>query len=58
MKPCAVDDDKEMMEEMRLRRIENGEEVFKKLDALVYEAFGKMEEFWLEIEDDLCLEGG
>lgn len=57
MKPCAVDDDKEMMEERRLRRIENGEEVFKKLDALVYEAFGKMEEFWLEIEDDLCLEG-
>ena len=58
MKPCGVDDDEKVMEEIRQRRIENGEEVFKKLDALVYEAFGKMEEFWLEIKNSLCLDGG
>lgn len=33
------------------RRIENGEEVYKKLDKLVYEAFGKGEEFVMEIEN-------
>ena len=38
-------------EEMRERRIENGEEVFQKLDVLVYEAFGRGEEFWMEIEN-------
>ena len=49
MKPCGQDE-----EEMRQRRIENGEEVFGRLDALVYEAFGKGEEMWLEVEDPLC----
>ena len=40
-----------MVECPQKRRIEHGEEVFKKLDALVYEAFGKMEEFHLEIDN-------
>ena len=33
------------------RRIRDGEEVFQKLDALVYEAFGNGEEMWMEISD-------
>ena len=32
--------------------IDNGEEVFRKLDALVYEAFGRLEEFWLEVDNE------
>ena len=34
------------------RRITNGEEVFKRLDALVYEAYGRLEEFWLEVDNE------
>ena len=34
------------------RRITNGEEVFNKLDALVYEAYGRLEEFWLEVDNE------
>ena len=33
------------------RRIENGEDTFRKLEALVYEAYGKQEGFWIEIEN-------
>ena len=43
--------DEEKLREMKERRIENGEEVFQKLDVLVYEAFGKGEEFFVEIEN-------
>jgi hypothetical protein len=32
--------------------MENGEEVFEKLDALVYEAFRREEEFWLEVDNE------
>ena len=45
-------------EEMKERRIENGEEVFQKLDVLVYEAFGREEEFFIEIEPAHALGGG
>lgn len=34
------------------RRIGNGEEVFRRLDRLVYEAYGRGEEFWLEVENE------
>ena len=50
-KPCGEMVDEEKLREMKERRIENGEEVFQKLDVLVYEAFGKGEEFWVEIEN-------
>ncbi len=46
-----TDEDGNVVECPQKRRIEHGEEVFKKLDALVYEAFGKMEEFYLEIDN-------
>ena len=32
--------------------MENGEEVFAELDALVYEAYGRMEEFYIEIDNE------
>ena len=38
-------------DEKRSRRIVDGEEVFQKLDALVYEAFGNGEEMWMEIHN-------
>ncbi|MCR5043690.1 MAG: hypothetical protein K6A93_06110 [Bacteroidaceae bacterium] len=46
-----TDEEGNVVECPQKRRIEHGEEVFKKLDALVYEAFGKMEEFYLEIDN-------
>ena len=35
------------------RRIRNGEEVFGRLDALVYEAFGNGEELWMEVVNEV-----
>ena len=43
------------LEEMRERRIENGEVVFGRLTELVYEAYGRGEEYWMEIDNE-CLE--
>ena len=41
------------------RGMKDGEEVFWELDELLYEAFGKGEEMWCEVEntDPLCLTG-
>ena len=47
-----TDDDGNQVEYPKKRRMENGEEVFEKLDALVYEAYGRMEEFWLEVDNE------
>lgn len=41
--------------EDRKRRIEFGDVVFEKLNGLVYEAWGKGEEFWMEVENALVL---
>ena len=37
--------------ENKHRRIEDGEEVYRELTQLVYEAYRKDEEFWIEIEN-------
>lgn len=37
--------------ENKHRRIEDGEEVYRELTQLVYEAYRKDEEFWMEIEN-------
>ena len=42
----------ERVELPKKRRVTNGEEVFWKLDALLYEAFGRGEEMWVEIDNE------
>lgn len=42
------------MWEDRKRRIERGDEVFERLTELVYEAYGRGEEFWMVVENDSC----
>ena len=46
--------------ERKVRRIENGEEVFGRLTVLVYEAFGRGEEVWMVVENEgmECVDGG
>ena len=53
-----TDENGQEVEYPKKRRMENGEEVFRKLDKLVYEAFGKEEEFILQIEPAHVLGGG
>ena len=38
--------------EDRKRRIERGDEVFARLTEMVYEAYGRGEEFWMEVENE------
>ncbi len=47
-----TDEDGNQVEYPKKRRMENGEEVFEKLDGLVYEAFRREEEFWLEVDNE------
>ncbi len=47
-----TDEDGNQVEYPKKRRIENGEEVFEKLNALVYEAFRREEEFYIEIDNE------
>ena len=53
-----MDENGQEVEYPKKRRMENGEETFRKLDKLVYEAFGKEEEFILQIEPAHALGGG
>ena len=47
-----TDEDGNQVEYPKKRRMENGEEVFEKLNALVYEAFRREEEFYIEIDNE------
>lgn len=41
-------------EDVRTRGIVRSEETFRRLEELTYEAFGKQEEMWMEIENSCC----
>ena len=47
-----TDDEGQEVEYPPKRRIANGEEVFAKLDALVYEAWSRGEDFFIEIDNE------
>ena len=47
-----TDEDGHQVEYPKKRRMENGEEVFAELDGLVYEAFRREEEFYIEIDNE------
>ena len=47
-----TDEDGNQVEYPKKRRMENGEEVFEKLNALVYEAFRREEDFNIEIDNE------
>ena len=38
--------------ERRKRRLADGEETWRRLDGLVYEAWGRGEEFWMSVENE------
>ena len=50
-RPCGGGADGERLREMKERRIVNGDVVFEKLNGLVYEAWGRGEEFWMVVEN-------